>query len=472
MANRYVTYNDLSHISNSVQSSPSVGFKPLLIITAPVNCTITVSLGDTVLPVSYFETDYRVEVPSYGKWKVTCAKTINGEVLSYSKYIDISIVQIYMIDISYAPRYGYRIKESESDPNARVEYILDAEGMTPAFMDFANGVFNYGSWKDVWFVKNNKSCMLKYDGTVDYYLDPNDYSKKEDGTESDVANTGYEGNVMSEIPLVWIKRYEDETYKYEIISTHKVDDDYYAYAHTRKDGSVADYFYWSAFQCGRVDDRLRSIKGLSSTTGISYANAIQFAGNNGESWTVHLWMQSECLRTLCCLIGKTTGLQNVFGYGYNANSHVIGTQIDKGQFFGANNQGVPVKIFHIEDFWGSAWDLLLGLKAQGTNYYIKPSPEGGYDDLDLYDIVTMPRISLGWRSAVSMSKFGALPRNHAGSSTTYYMGDDVTIDSSNLRIAQIGGSTSRIYSRFCLATDMTDTSWGRNIEGASISCIP
>ena len=36
--------------------------------------------------------------------------------------------------------------------------------------------FDYGDWNDPFFIP--KPCMLKSDGTVDYYLDENDYSKK------------------------------------------------------------------------------------------------------------------------------------------------------------------------------------------------------------------------------------------------------------------------------------------------------
>lgn len=38
--------------------------------------------------------------------------------------------------------------------------------------------------------------MMKYNGTVDYELDPNDYTKKKDGTPSDINNNKYNGNVM------------------------------------------------------------------------------------------------------------------------------------------------------------------------------------------------------------------------------------------------------------------------------------
>ena len=92
--------------------------------------------------------------------------------------------------------YGFHVNGNESNPAAMVTYLKDAVGMTPAKMNYTADCFDYGSWQDAFFMP--RPCMLKYDGTVDYYLDPDDYSKKEDGTASDVANTSYGGNAMME----------------------------------------------------------------------------------------------------------------------------------------------------------------------------------------------------------------------------------------------------------------------------------
>jgi len=48
-----------------------------------------------------------------------------------------------------------------------------------------------------------KRCLLQDNGTVNYYLDPNDSTLKTDGNPSDL--TGTDGQVMVEIPLVWLK---------------------------------------------------------------------------------------------------------------------------------------------------------------------------------------------------------------------------------------------------------------------------
>ena len=71
--------------------------------------------------------------------------------------------------------YGWTIDPDESDSFDCVTYADDAIGMSPANMGATS--FNYGSWEDAFFMP--RPCMLKLDGTVDYYLNPNDYSLKE-----------------------------------------------------------------------------------------------------------------------------------------------------------------------------------------------------------------------------------------------------------------------------------------------------
>ena len=71
-------------------------------------------------------------------------------------------------------------------------YLEDAREMFPASM--RSTTFDYGSWKNAFFMP--KPCMLKSNGKVDYYLDPNDYTKKLNGTASDISNPNYDGNAM------------------------------------------------------------------------------------------------------------------------------------------------------------------------------------------------------------------------------------------------------------------------------------
>ncbi|MBQ7630962.1 MAG: hypothetical protein IJS81_12255, partial [Selenomonadaceae bacterium] len=52
---------------------------------------------------------------------------------------------------------------------------------------------------------------------------------------------------MAQFPLVWVYRYEDDDYYYEIVAKYQPNENYKAYAHTDANGVVQDYFYHSLF---------------------------------------------------------------------------------------------------------------------------------------------------------------------------------------------------------------------------------
>ena len=97
--------------------------------------------------------------------------------------------------------YGWHVNPDISNSSNAVTYLEDAIGMTPASM--GSTTFDYGSWENAFFMP--KPCMLKSNGKVDYYLDPNDYTKKLNGTASDISNPNYDGNAMMQWPKIWFK---------------------------------------------------------------------------------------------------------------------------------------------------------------------------------------------------------------------------------------------------------------------------
>ena len=82
--------------------------------------------------------------------------------------------------------YGMIIHENNLDPATRVEYIGANKDYAPMSMDFATHEMNYGGWANWDWLKANVPVMANFDGGINYYLDPNDYTKKTDGTASDV----------------------------------------------------------------------------------------------------------------------------------------------------------------------------------------------------------------------------------------------------------------------------------------------
>ena len=82
-----------------------------------------------------------------------------------------AMIADYLRNLNNGIIYGWHVDPNVSDPYNAITYLNDAIGKTPASMGIST--FDYGSWEDAFFMP--KPCMLNYDGTVDYYLDPNNY---------------------------------------------------------------------------------------------------------------------------------------------------------------------------------------------------------------------------------------------------------------------------------------------------------
>lgn len=324
--------------------------------------------------------------------------------------------------------YGIKISKTDSNPATRVTYTDDAVGMSPASMNFSTGVFDYGDWGSAWFVEDNKPLMLKYDGTVDYYLYPSDYTKKEDGvTASDVANTSYAGNAMAQFPTVWFLRWEDNSYEYCRIANKQVNESYHAYAHQRADGSIMDYFYRAIYDGCNVSSKIRSISGQVPCNTVAGNTQLSYAQANGTLWESDTWSKIQCIWTLLILMGKSTNVQAVYGLGqytgFTAAASLArsGLGNERGQFYGINSGNGVVKTFHCENIWGNIWKLCQGLQTNGSTQWIvkmtKPynTSGTGYTNIGFAPGGT----SGGYISGSYMSEYGLIPRTMSGSDSTY-----------------------------------------------------
>ena len=337
----------------------------------------------------------------------------------------------YPADILTIPNrtiYGFHIDPDESDSSDCVTYLEDAVGMTPASMGSTS--FNPGSWGGVFFIP--KPCMVKFDGTVDYYLDPSDYSKKVDGTPSDYNNLAYGGNAMMEFPLVWYKFVpgvaEGEGYFY--CSNHKVDDTYKCFSNMDCDGNIIDHFYMPIYNGCTYDGKMRSISGLklspwsttaysaSATyavddvvnyngrmwkciTAVETAEAFdsekweQFAFNGNTTgqeeiaqatannttdkteWYIDMWCDRVLINALLVLMAKSIDTQGKFGRGIDSGSqtakesYITGSLDDKGLFYGSTANGsTAVKVFGMENWWSLAWRRTAGLIGGANDTYL------------------------------------------------------------------------------------------------------
>lgn len=379
--------------------------------------------------------------------------------------------------------YGFHIDPNESDPEDAVTYLLDAVGMTPAAMDYTNGVFNWGSWRDAFFMP--RPCMLKYDGTVDYYLDENDYTKKYTGGASDVADITYGGNAMMEWgqngKKIWYKIVPDAdpTGASIYISDHQADKDFHAYSFINNQGVMVDHFYTPIYNGTIVNngtyDLLRSISGLSwGTYGCQKKNAATERAaarhnyDEADIWDTEVYADIILINLLLTLIGKSTDGQSVFGQGLNAsgseavnNGFTTGVHDKKGMFYGTNSGAAAtytnaVKVFGMENWWGFQWRRFGGLVnvtgtmkyklTRGTqdgsfaSDYVVSTAAGDYAGYLAGD--TLPTASGTYINKITWKEDGAYtPTESSGTASTHYC-DGLWTNNGQVDFAYRGGRSS------------------------------
>lgn len=400
--------------------------------------------------------------------------------------------------------YGFHIDSSESDPSAAVTYLENAVGATPAHMDYVNSVFDYGSWKDAFFMP--KPCMLKYDGTVDYYLDQNDYSKKEDGTASDVADDTYGGNAMMEWgqngKKIWYKIVpdtNDDTSASIYIADHQADEDFRAWSFINNQGVMVNHFYTPIYN-GSLDSngKLRSISGkdytalCQSKTASEEVTAAELNNPSSDKlWYTEVYADITLINLLLILIGKSLNSQAVFGNGRCGQSSTpssmlgTGTLNDKGLFFGYNDNTHAIKVFGMENWWGNQWRRYAGHVM--INYVNKYKMTRGRQDGSTADDYSQSSVAVNYNGyltgatspdtddfakKMNFNENGFQTSDVGGTSTTYWC--DYWYQYSGFNYAIRGGSCGTTANRIgafyvYLGSSPVNVYW---FYGTSLSCKP
>lgn len=372
-------------------------------------------------------------------------------------------------------RYGMRINTADSNPATRVTYLFDAAGMQPAGMNFSTGMFDYGDWGDVWFVRDNRPVMVLNDGTVDYELNHENLALKLAGGASDIAQTAYAGNAMSEIPLIWVKRYSVKNYDYVIFCETQYDDTYKAYAHTDAAGNVLPVTYFPIYEGSVISGRMRSLSGQTVTASLTDAAETTAAQQNGARWDKLSFSECNLMYEMCTLISKSTNSQAKFGTGCSNATDFLktGTMNGMGQFYGYSGATTGIKLFYCENFFGNYWKRVRGLINDKGVVKVKYTPP--YDSTGAGYVntgVTPSGTSGGYLNKMVMTDGGRIPSVASGSETTFEC-DGFWFNNEQVDVALFGGhrgdGTKCGLSYWYLYTLATDVS---THVGASLSCKP
>lgn len=398
--------------------------------------------------------------------------------------------------------FAFHYSENNSDPDS-VTYpdgYANSNYTDPFYVNLSTGVPHYGDWADskASFLFP-KSCMLKYDGTVDYYLDENDNTKKLDGTASDVTNSSYGGNAMME----WAQ--EDETIYWGIypdndskgftfvVGNQAKDENMKPWNHYNCLNRVAKHWYTPKYvgSYSASNNILRSLSGYYPIYNKTIEQADQYAANNNllpeyPIWGTETYVDWLFIQCMCVLISKSMNTSAKFGYGYDSDNRVSsGAMNTSGMFFGRGyQQNNRVKVFGMEDLWGNYQRPVRGLIADPGNGIIKCKLTYGQQDGStvngynyngtgyIYAGTYPEHIAgqeVGYVSHMNIGNKYLTPSVLSGTSTTYYCGKVfINAPTTILFCSLFGGCWDGISGVF----SQSFTSKGNTAYGPSLSCKP
>lgn len=395
--------------------------------------------------------------------------------------------------------YGYDIELNNPDPDARVTYPADVDNAdyVPAYlspetvgngMDTYSSGFIYNSWE---IPAGNhfmpRPCLMHNNGEIEYYLNPDNYNQKEDGTDSHISDSDLDENLqaMMEWPLIYTKRWSDKdsdgndiVYHFRC-SNRKLDDDYDCWTNYLQDNTIVDHFYTSIYvgvkwTDSNGTDTLRSYSNPNQKIDYwdvgfnTFSEHTSMAKANGDRWNIDTITDRLLINDLLVLISKSTDASSKFGSGLSSGdsnswdrSLCNGIENDKGIFGGLINSDSfwtpfrkPVKVFGMENYWnffgthvvGCAMNSLGELRfkfTRGThdgsesNDYTYSLENGdqlcdGYISVEVSDLVNGEVQDLGGYSLVFPQ--GRFPCSSGGTSSTY--------ESDRLSLLDIPGNSS------------------------------
>ena len=277
----------------------------------------------------------------------------NSKSISSNQYKTMTV----QFDITSAPGYGTYLDDATDMP-----YGKTSEAIT--------------QWQEFF---GYKPCLFK-DGEVVGYLNPNDYTKFEDGTDADITS-GYAGDVMVEFPRRGIKIIRSGSTVTVSMTNNPNDEDFTYYAHTRY-SLQKDYFYIGVYlgytAYGSI---LRSLSGKTPENGVTLEKLRSWSEGLGPGYMEVGFYQFLFIQCMYLLQYKgNLDSQSVHGFGYCNGSRIAKTGLSdtKGVMYGTtsgSSNNDHIKLFGIEDFWGNKSWFLDGYYTNGM-YHVLTATDG------------------------------------------------------------------------------------------------
>ena len=286
-------------------------------------------------------------------------------------------------------------------------------------------------------------------GALKYKLDKMDWSRKADGTPSNL--TGTDGDVMVKIPAFFIKvtRQSNGKPKFEIDDT--IPDLYGSNgkpgfmvhpAFKKPNGQIRPYFLWGAYKGYVQGTQLRSVAGVLPTVNKTKAS-FQDASRQGrninygissiyEKWAIQLLFYTEfgtldsqeaCGRGIVDMTWED-GLTNNTELRLTGQSNALGDR--SGYLDNGNGNGkCSMRYRGIEDLWGNVWEFISGvlLTDTGWRYTNEHSKMDVASSMALYSKDMTQKVTNGYVTDMEYPvglEWTFMPKSTGGGTNTYY----------------------------------------------------
>lgn len=329
-----------------------------------------------------------------------------------------------------------------------------------------------------------KRCVLNDDGSVNYYLDPTDTTKKLDGTAANIDGT--DGNVMVEIPKFYFRQVRDgSALEWQISDVPLAG--YQLHPAFFKNGEIVDFRYIGAYDAcvyddsagtyiaglnlndntGNIDtanDKLASVSGVYPMVGLTRDECRSLAANNGTGWRQQdFWL--TCAVQLLYLVeygdfnsqsnlgdGNTNGSYFPSSADQNDSPHTVAgasnswgnAATDGSQPSAGAKPGTAYMSYRgIENFFGNCWNWVDGFNigvVDDRDSWVSNTDTDFADNTNTnYEKIggTMPATN-NYVTDIQDIPGAFLPSSVGGSSSTFLT--DYFAQNSGVRVALFGGA--------------------------------
>jgi len=334
-----------------------------------------------------------------------------------------------------------------------------------------------------------KRCVLKEDGSVNYYLNPSDSTEKIDGTAATLDGT--DGYVMVEVPKFYFRYVlNGSTHNWQISDVPQAG--FQLHPAFYKDGNIVDYRYIGAYDACYLDDtdstyksglnlddmtstidtdedKLASVSGIYPLVGVTRDECRLLAENNGAGWrVVDFWLISAVQMLYVVEFGSfysqdITGAGNTGLASYPPSSSdqtdsphsIAGKSNSLGNASTNTTTGASsasrdtafMSYRGIENFYGNCWNWVDGINiGVGANYNVHVSnvTTDFADDISTnYDLIGQCATANGYVQNIYAGDVPAafIPNDTTGASSSTYLTDQFFINTGN-RVALFGGNAA------------------------------